>query len=111
MRELLSSLRLGLVDVDALAAYVDRVGAEVEDLEHWAQTRPAKDREDGASVRLALELLKGFAELGILSFVGVAEEDRSLLVRWLGLEHRWCYAAAGTDRKCFKRVTGRTGAR
>lgn len=111
MQAILQHLRLEDGDGRALEAVVEAVREEVCALETWAKARPRRERASGAAIRRALELLRGFARLAALDFEPVPPEARSTLVDWLALEHRWCYAAAGTDRATFKEVTGRTGAR
>lgn len=93
----------------ALARYVNFVQAEVEALEMSAQAMT--DRQAGPTIRRALALLRTFGHLTTLNFSSVPEEERGELVRLLALEHRFCYAAAGTTREDFKAATGRTGAR
>ena len=88
-----------------------KVLGEVGVLERWVQSLNPAERSNGAAVRRALELLRGFGHLAILDYGQLPDDFRPILVQWLALEHRWCYAAAGTDRRTFKRVTGRTGAR
>lgn len=111
MQDILQRNRLVGPDAGPLRPLVEAVEAEVEALETWASGRTRSEREEGPAIRAALELLRGFGRLSTLDFSTVPEEGRALLVRWLALEHRWCYAAAGTDRAAFKRTTGRTGAR
>jgi hypothetical protein len=84
---------------------------EVETLEAWVQTLPSQETTRGAAVRQALDFLRTFGRLSTLNFGVVPQEDRASLVRWLALEHRGCYAAAGTSRRAFKLASGRSGAR
>ncbi len=84
---------------------------EVQSLEHWVQTLPAAETKKGVVIRQALDFLRTFGRLTALNFAVVPQEDRASLVRWLALEHRWCYAAAGTSRTAFKMASGRSGAR
>lgn len=94
-----------------LATHLAQVEAEVVALEAWAAALGRARHRAPAAIRGALELLRGFGRLLVLDFSSVPAEDRSLLVGWLALEHRLCYAAAGTTRAAFKGVVGRTGAR
>lgn len=98
-------------DFCPLSAHLQDVQREVEALEAWVVARsPAKQRA-GATVRRALELLRHFSMLTTMDFSVIPDEIRPRLVHLLALEHRWCYAAAGTTRDAFKIETGRTGAR
>lgn len=94
-----------------LAQLLAETTQEVERLEGWAASLPQAHRRSGAVMRQALEFLRGFSRLSVLDFRAVPQEDREHLVQWLALEHRWCYAAAGTCRVSFKAAAGRTGAR
>ncbi|MCB9645486.1 MAG: hypothetical protein H6730_02655 [Deltaproteobacteria bacterium] len=94
-----------------LATFVRELGAEVGELERWTETLPSRHHRSGTVVRQALDFLRVFGRLTTLDFSVVPEEDRPHLVTLLALEHRWCYAAAGTTRDAFKAATGRTGAR
>lgn len=85
--------------------------SEVRALEAWVARRPEAARGDGPTVRRALDHLRRFGRLAAAPLPDVEPETRLLLVRLLALELRWCYAAAGTDRDCFERAIGRTGAR
>jgi len=98
-------------DETALVAFVPRLRAEVEALEAWADGRGRRAHHDGASVRQALHFLRTFGRIMSLDFSHVPIEERDRLVALLALEHRWCYAAAGTTRDAFKVAIGRTGAR
>jgi hypothetical protein len=111
MQAILQRNRLLGPDAGPLERLVTEVSEEVKGLEAWAAKRPRQERESGPTIRRALELLRGFGRMSALDFSSIPEEGRPLLVTWLALEHRWCYAAAGTDRAAFKRATGRTGAR
>lgn len=84
---------------------------EVQNLEAWASSRAYGAQTDGTAIRRALELLRRFGRLSAMDFSNVPVEDRATLIRILALEHRFCYAAAGTTREAFKQATGRTGAR
>lgn len=84
---------------------------ELEALERWAEQRSEADRMDGATIRRALAYLRRLGRLSAGPLPELPPEERSRLVRLLSLEHRWCYAAAGTNRSCFERAIGRTGAR
>lgn len=84
---------------------------EVEALELWAAARGRRAHATGDSIRRALAFLRTFGHLTSLDFSRVPIEERALLVELLALEHRWCYAAAGTTRDVFKVEIGRTGAR
>ncbi len=93
----------------ALGAEVER---ELERLEPWAAGRSPEERASGPTIRLALELLRRYGQLLALDYGDLSDDEhRAAVVAWLALEHRWCYAAAGTDRESFKRATGRFGAR
>jgi hypothetical protein len=94
-----------------LATFVRELGAEVDGLEAWVRAQPRAQQRAGAVIRQALDFLRDFGRLTVLDFSSVPEEDRPHLVTLLALEHRWCYAAAGTTREAFKLATGRTGAR
>ncbi len=94
-----------------LEAFCASLAAEVTQLEDWAASRPRRSQTDGATIRRALEFLRRFGRLSAMDFSDVPVEDRASLIRILALEHRWCYAAAGTTRSAFKTATGRTGAR
>lgn len=110
----LRAYREGRVDDETpcpLAARLNVVEHEVEVLEAWAQTRAVDHQRSGATVRQALELLRHFSLMTTLDFSVLPDEVRPRLVQLLALEHRWCYAAAGTTRDAFKAETGRTGAR
>ncbi|MEO1335325.1 MAG: hypothetical protein AAFV29_06760 [Myxococcota bacterium] len=91
--------------------FCERLHDEVTKLETWASKRPRRSQADGVTIRRALEFLRRFGRMSAMDFSNVPVEDRSALVRILALEHRWCYAAAGTTREVFKLETGRTGAR
>lgn len=97
-----------------------------EPLRSWVQTwRPrvrtqeqrVRDETDrtqrrcGPAVRCALELLRAYGRCLVLDLSTVADCDRPLVVEALSLEHRSCYAAAGTTRADFEAGIGRTGAR
>ena len=94
-----------------LAARLHDVQGEVQVLEDWARTRSPDAQRSGATVRRALELLRHVSMMTTLDFSVVPDEARPSLVGLLALEHRWCYAAAGTTRDAFKSEIGRTGAR
>lgn len=94
-----------------LEDYLAAVRAEVEALEAWAESRPKAEQKDGNAIRQALDFLRTFGHLSTLDFSSIPEEERVHLVTLLALEHRWCYAAAGTTRDAFKIAIGRTGAR
>jgi len=81
---------------------------ELSSLERDVKKDAILRRRDGARVRAALELLRLYGRrlLGRLE-----RDDEAVLFRRLQLEHRWCYAAAGTTRADFEVVTGRCGAR
>ena len=96
------------VGLDGLCA---ELTVEVELLEAWAARRPLREQTGGATIRRTLELLRRFGRLSAMDFSNVPVEDRDTLIKVLALEHRWCYAAAGTTRSAFKEATGRTGAR
>jgi hypothetical protein len=103
------------VDVAAvpspLDAWLPRLRREVEALEAWASSRGRRHRLDGATIRQALHFLRAFGRIMALDFSSIPIEERESLVALLALEHRWCYAAAGTTREAFKIAIGRTGAR
>lgn len=100
-----------LDDRTPLQNYLAVVRAEVEALEAWAESRPKTQQKDGGAIRQALDFLRTFGHLSTLDFSSIPEEERMDLVTLLALEHRWCYAAAGTTRDAFKGAIGRTGAR
>jgi hypothetical protein len=101
----------GAPEPSPLIAYVKELTAEIETLEAWAGERTRRAQSEGAVIRQALEFLRTFGRVGALDFSVVPIEDRAMLVSLLALEHRWCYAAAGTTRDVFKIAIGRTGAR
>ena len=101
----------GLGPTSPLAGFVAELGQEVGELEAWAGAQPPRHQRSGPVIRQALDFLRSFGRLTTLDFSTVPEEDRPHLVTLLALEHRWCYAAAGTTREAFKLATGRTGAR
>lgn len=111
LREVLRAAAEGVDVGPQLEARLAIVRAEVETLEALVLERSPGERKNGASIRRALELLRRFGRASCLDLSVIEEPLRPLLVTWLALEHRWCYAAAGTDRRSFKRATGRTGAR
>lgn len=94
-----------------LEARLLELEAEVASLEAWVRALPEAALREGAAIRRALDLLRGFGHLTTLDYSPIPVEERPALVALLALEHRWCYAAAGTEREVFKLVTGRTGAR
>ena len=94
-----------------LDAFCEELTDEVTALETWAAQRSTAAQTCGVTVRRTLELLKRFGRLSAMDFSDVPVEDRPTLIKILALEHRWCYAAAGTTRDAFKQATGRTGAR
>ena len=94
--------------LDAFCAQLDD---EIGALERWAESRPVRLQTDGSTIRRALEFLRRFGHLSAMDYSAVPVEDRPALIKMLALEHRWCYAAAGTTREAFKEATGRTGAR
>jgi hypothetical protein len=94
-----------------LQNYLIELRAEVEALEDWAESRPRGEQRDNPTIRQALDFLRRFGHLSTLDFSSIPEEERSDLIDLLALEHRWCYAAAGTTRDAFKIAIGRTGAR
>lgn len=97
-----------LAPIEALIREVD---LEVRLLEGAVARKSKADHKDGAAIRRALTLLKDFGRLSALDFDALPVEARPLLVRLLGLEYRWCFAAAGTTPRAFKIAIGRTGAR
>jgi hypothetical protein len=94
-----------------LAGFLKGLLAEVEALEDWSGCRGRRQHHDGTSIRQALHFLRTFSRIMSLDFSDIPVEERDDLVRLLALEHRWCYAAAGTTRDAFKIAIGRTGAR
>ena len=94
-----------------LQHYLIELRAEVEALEAWAESRPRGEQRETGSIRQALDFLRRFGHLSTLDFSSIPEEERGDLITLLALEHRWCYAAAGTTRDAFKIANGRTGAR
>jgi len=113
LQEALRAYRAGLDEAFAspLGALRARIEAEVSALEAWASELPASHKRSGPVLRQTLDFLRTFGRLTVLDFSNVPDEDRDHLVAILALEHRWCYAAAGTTREAFKRAAGRTGAR
>ncbi|MBK6684843.1 MAG: hypothetical protein IPG45_10245 [Deltaproteobacteria bacterium] len=97
--------------VSPLSDFLAHLEAEVGALEAWAQGLEAKTRRGGPAIRQALEFLRTFGRITAFDFSSIPEEERAGLVTLLALEHRWCYAAAGTSRELFKAAIGRTGAR
>lgn len=85
--------------------------AEVEALERWAAARGPREQRSGPVVRQALDFLTTFGRITVLDFSSIPVEEKGRMVAILALEHRWCYAAAGTTRDALKEATGRTGAR
>lgn len=100
-----------VIEITPLQQYLIELRAEVEALEDWAESRPRGEQRDNGSIRQALDFLRRFGHLSTLDFSSIPEEERGDLVTLLALEHRWCYAAAGTTRDVFKVAIGRTGAR
>jgi hypothetical protein len=98
-------------DDASIDAFVAALKAEVEALESWASSRAKHEQREALAIRQALDFLRTFGHLSTLDFSVVPEEERNKLVLLLALEHRWCYAAAGTTRDAFKIAIGRTGAR
>ncbi|MCB9653873.1 MAG: hypothetical protein H6729_07055 [Deltaproteobacteria bacterium] len=96
--------------LDMLETYTRILESEVENLESHVARAPRQQRH-GSAIRQALDFLSLFGRIASLDFGLVPVEERPHLVRLLELEHRWCYAAAGTTRAVFKRAIGRTGAR
>lgn len=94
-----------------LVEFLGHLQDEVEGLEVWAESLEPKARRGGPAIRQALEFLRTFGRITALDFSSIPEEERAGLVTLLALEHRWCYAAAGTSRGIFKAAIGRTGAR
>lgn len=109
--EALRAYRAGPGAGAPLARLAAALELEVRELEAWASRRPRAAQTDGAVIRQALDFLRFFGRLTVIDFSGVPDEDRDHLVTILALEHRWCYAAAGTTREAFKEAAGRTGAR
>lgn len=102
--------RVSVVENASYRTYAEKTAREVAALEEWTSQRSAKERASPMSIRAALQFLKAwgrFAQTAPLT----ETPHRTEMVQWLALEHRWCYAAAGTDRATFDRATGRTGAR
>lgn len=97
--------------ITPLAEFVRHLEEEVLALESWAERQPLAVRRGGPAIRHALELLRVFGRMTALDFSSIPDEERRDLVNLLALEHRWCYAAAGTSREIFKVAIGRTGAR
>lgn len=97
--------------ISPLDAFLAQLEAEVTTLELWAEGLEPKVRRGGQATRQALEFLRTFGRITALDFSSIPEEERAGLVGLLALEHRWCYAAAGTSRDLFKAAIGRTGAR
>ncbi len=99
------------IDPSPLASFLPRLRREVEAVETWATGRGRRMHHDGAAIRQALHFLRTFGRIMSLDFSDIPIEERDGLVTLLALEHRWCYAAAGTTRDAFKMAIGRTGAR
>ncbi|MBK8014771.1 MAG: hypothetical protein IPK13_25910 [Deltaproteobacteria bacterium] len=97
--------------LNLLEAYADVLEIEVRNLEAYVESAPRSEQRRGSAIRQALDFLSLFGRIASLEFAFVPVEERSYLIRVLELEHRWCYAAAGTTRAVFKRAIGRTGAR
>lgn len=98
-------------ETSPLAGYIRALEREVSTLERWAESLGSRAHEEGPTIRRALGFLRTFSRIMSLDFTCVPVEERDQLVALLALEHRWCYAAAGTTRDVFKIAIGRTGAR
>lgn len=101
----------GSPEPSPLAGYLQDLRGEVELLESWANRRGKRSHHEGPTIRQALGFLRTFGRMMALDFSDFPIEERPFLVTMLALEHRWCYAAAGTTRDAFKIAIGRTGAR
>jgi hypothetical protein len=101
----------GSPDPSPLVPLIEELRVEVEALEGWADRRGKRAHHEGATIRQALGFLRTFGRMMALDFSEIPIEERPLLVSLLAMEHRWCYAAAGTTREAFKVAIGRTGAR
>ncbi len=106
----LRAYREGALD-GPLQRLEQKLAMEVEALERWSLGRTRAQQKDQGCIRVALDFLKIFGRITALDFSSIPVEERALLVSVLALEHRWCYAAAGTTRQVFKVMIGRTGAR
>lgn len=103
---------IGTGDHDSpLGLYVAEVRREVEALEASTASLPRALHRDGATIRRALCFLRTFGRLSSLDFDSIPDHERGLMITWLRLEYRWCFAAAGTTASVFKVAIGRTGAR
>jgi hypothetical protein len=90
---------------------LQRLRAEVAQREAVARRRPVHDRRSSAALRTCLLHLRAFGRLLAQDLDCVPDDHRPRLLELLQLEHRWCYAAAGTTREDFEVAKGRTGAR
>lgn len=104
-------VRDGEIAVSPLEQLLPKLAAEVSEVEAWAEGLGRRAHSDGAAIRRALMFLRTFGRVTTLDFSSIPVEERGRLVALLALEHRWCYAAAGTTRDAFKIAIGRTGAR
>lgn len=101
----------GSPEPSRILGFIEELRVEVEALEGWADRRGKRAHHEGATIRQALGFLRTFGRMMALDFTLLPIEERPALVTLLALEHRWCYAAAGTTRDAFKIAIGRTGAR
>ncbi|MEM6861071.1 MAG: hypothetical protein AAF627_10030 [Myxococcota bacterium] len=89
---------------------VQELSEELAALEQAVLGADASTRVEPRRTRAALELLRLFGRR-LAKRLPETPADRTELNLRLRMEHRWCYAAAGTTRSDFDRATGRTGAR
>jgi len=94
-----------------LEAAKDALELEVQQLEAKAAAQPRSSRRSPATMNATVELLRRFNRRLTRDSSWADPTDRPLLIALLGLEHRLCYALAGTTRKDFEAVSGRTGLR
>lgn len=101
----------GLDPHDALDAHVLQVKHEVLELEVRTGQLALESQKAGPSIRRALGFLRRFGRLAVHDHSTLPQSTRTAVIEWLKWEYRWCFAAAGTTPKVFKREIGRTGAR
>ena len=107
-----SDLWSGLAEGEDLARRLASLSAEVEALEARALARRPEARRAHGSVRAALQNLRELGRwLSERPMGDLAGRTRAQALTLVGLELRWCYAAAGTRREDFERATQRSGPR
>ena len=94
-----------------LGAAMVRLDREVSAMEARVAALPRDARRDPAVIRGALELLRRYARSLAADWSWLDVDDRDVWRALLEVEHRGCYAAAGTTRADFERAVGRAGAR